>query len=146
MTFLEKLELLMAEKNINKRQLSIGSGIPYSTIDNFWKKGYENIKLSNLKTIANYFGVSLDFLVRDNIDDPAIMEAFLNEHEKKLVSAYKKTAPAAESSESDLRKRRLINNYDHLNELGKETLVTYSDDIASMPKYTDEPDESRKQA
>ena len=42
MTFLEKLEILMVNKNINKRQLSIGSGIPYSTIDNLWKTGYDN--------------------------------------------------------------------------------------------------------
>lgn len=89
MTFLEKLELLMVDKNINKRQLSIGSGIPYSTIDNLWKTGYENIKLSNLKKIASYFGVSLDFLVRDNIEDPAISEAFLTEHEKQLIKAYR---------------------------------------------------------
>ena len=41
---------------------------------------------------------------------------------------------------------RLIHNYDQLNELGQDTLVTYSDDIASMPKYTDEPAEDKKQA
>ena len=89
MTFLEKLEVLMVSKNINKRQLSIGSGIPYSTIDNLWKKGYENIKLSTLKTIASYFGVSLDFLVRDNIENPKVSEMFLTEHEKQLVRAYR---------------------------------------------------------
>lgn len=90
MTFLEKLEILMVEKSINKRQLSVQSGIPYSTIDNLWKKGYENIKLSTLKAIASYFGVSLDFLVRDNIEEPTVMESFLNDHEKKLISAYRK--------------------------------------------------------
>lgn len=89
MTFLEKLEVLMVSKNINKRQLSIGSGIPYSTIDNLWKKGYENIKLSTLKSLASYFGVSLDFLVRDNIENPKVSEMFLTEHEKQLVRAYR---------------------------------------------------------
>ena len=57
-----------------------------------------------------------------------------------------KNAPAAERSESDIRKSRLIHNYDQLNELGQDTLVTYSDDIASMPKYTDEPSDVKKQA
>ena len=65
MTFLEKLEMLMKYRGLNKRQLSEGSGIPYSTIDNFWKKGCDNIKLSNLIKLASYFEVSLDFLVRD---------------------------------------------------------------------------------
>lgn len=68
MNFLEKLEMLMKQKQVNKRQLSIGSDIPYSTIDNLWKKGYDNIKLSTLKKLASFFGVTLDFLARDVID------------------------------------------------------------------------------
>ena len=89
MTFLEKIEMLMVERNLNKRQLSIRSGIPYSTIDNLWKKGYENIKLSTLKALSSYFGVSLDFLCRDNIEDPRVSELFLSEHEKQLIRAYR---------------------------------------------------------
>ena len=57
-----------------------------------------------------------------------------------------KTKKAPAQGESDIRKSRLIHNYDQLNELGQDTLVTYSDDIASMPKYTDEPAEDKKQA
>ena len=58
-----------------------------------------------------------------------------------------KNAPAAGNGESDFKKSRLLHNYDQLNELGQDTLVTYSDDIASMPKYTDEPsDDVKKQA
>ena len=57
-----------------------------------------------------------------------------------------KTKKAPAQGESDIRKSRLIHNYDQLNELGQDTLVTYSDDIASMPKYTDEPSDVKKQA
>ena len=57
-----------------------------------------------------------------------------------------KTKKAPAQGESDFKKKRLIHNYDKLNELGQDTLVTYSDDIASMPKYTDEPHEAKKQA
>lgn len=89
MTFLEKLEILMVNNNLNKRQLSIRSGIPYSTIDNLWKSGYDNIKLSTLKKLASYFSVTLDFLCRDNIEDPEISESFLTEREKRLVKAYR---------------------------------------------------------
>ena len=42
-----------------------------------------------MKTIASYFGVSLDFLVRDNIENPKVSEMFLTEHEKQLVRAYR---------------------------------------------------------
>ena len=57
-----------------------------------------------------------------------------------------KTKKAPAQGESDFKKQRLIHNYDQLNELGQDTLVTYSDDIASMPKYTEEPVKDKKQA
>lgn len=62
MSFLDKLDLLMRERNLNKHQLSQATGIPYSTIDSFYKKGYENTKLSTLQRLAEYFEVSLDVL------------------------------------------------------------------------------------
>ena len=61
--FLERLDMLLAEKRIRKSTLSRESGIPYTTIDGFYKKGYENIKLSTLQKLADYFDVSVDFLV-----------------------------------------------------------------------------------
>lgn len=70
MSFLNKLEKLMSDNGIeNISQLSRETGIPYTTIDGFYKKGTENIKLSTLKKLANYFNCSLDFLVDDNISD-----------------------------------------------------------------------------
>ena len=56
MSFTEKLEKLMKENGIsNKAELSKVSGIPYTTIDGFYKKGSDNIKLSTLKKLP--FGV-----------------------------------------------------------------------------------------
>ena len=57
-----------------------------------------------------------------------------------------KTKKAPAQGESDIRKSRLIHNYDKLNQRGKKKLVEESDDMASMPKYTDEPAEDKKQA
>lgn len=62
MSFITKLDKLMQERNINKSQLSKESGIPYTTIDGFYKKGTDNIKLSTLKKLAAYFNCSLDYL------------------------------------------------------------------------------------
>ena len=42
MNFLEKLDFLMSEMSINKSKLSQISGVPYTTIDGFYKKGYIN--------------------------------------------------------------------------------------------------------
>ncbi len=61
--FLLTLEKLMNERGLNKHSFSLQSGIPYKTIDNFWKKGYDNVKLGTLRKIAVFFGVSLDYLV-----------------------------------------------------------------------------------
>jgi hypothetical protein len=67
MNFLEKLDFLMSEMSINKSKLSQISGVPYTTIDGFYKKGYENTKISTIRKIASALNVSLDYLVDDNI-------------------------------------------------------------------------------
>lgn len=61
----DKLDLLMKEKNINKAELARESGIPYTTIDGFYKKGTENAKLSTLKKLCHYLGCTLDYLTED---------------------------------------------------------------------------------
>ncbi len=63
----DKLDYLMIEKNINKAELARGSGVPYTTIDGFYKKGSENAKLSTLKRLCAYFNCSLDYLADDDI-------------------------------------------------------------------------------
>lgn len=80
--FLQILEKLKKEKNLNNRKLSIACGIPYSTIDAFYKIGYDNIKLSTLLKLANYFNVSLDYLINGD-------ENILNSKEKDLINAYR---------------------------------------------------------
>mgnify|MGYP000027058572 FL=1 len=65
MSFTEKLDTLMAERHINKSILSKEAEIPYTTIDGFYKKGSDNIKLSTLRKLASYFNCTLDYLVDD---------------------------------------------------------------------------------
>ena len=101
------------------------------TTFNGYETGAHDPKSDILVKIAKQCNTSVDFLLGCT-NDPT-------PHKTKI-------APAAERSESDIRKSRLIHNYDQLNELGQDTLVTYSDDIASMPKYTDEPSDVKKQA
>lgn len=67
MNFLEKLDLLMKEKGISKSVLSKESGIPYTTIDGFYKKGYENAKLSTIKKLSRYFNITMDELIGDGV-------------------------------------------------------------------------------
>ena len=61
--FLNVLDSLMKSNGLNKHTLSIKSGIPYTTIDGFYKRGTANARLSTLKRLAEFFDVSLDYLV-----------------------------------------------------------------------------------
>lgn len=69
MKFIEKLNVLMKEKGITRMGLSKESGVPYTTIVNFYEKGTENIKLSTLRRLSDFFNVSLDFLVDDEEEE-----------------------------------------------------------------------------
>lgn len=94
--FLDLLERLMKERNINKNVLANESGIPYTTIDGWWKKGYDNIRLSTLKKLAAYFNVSLDYLMdfSPELDDEfENMLQYLKERpEMQLLFSASKTA------------------------------------------------------
>lgn len=69
MTFLQKLDYLMALKHLNKHSLSQQSSIPYTTIDGWYKKGYERAKLPTVQRLAEFFDVSLDYFLDDSIVD-----------------------------------------------------------------------------
>ena len=70
MNFLEKLDKMLLKYNLNYHSLSKNSGIPYTTIVGWYKKGYESIKVTTLRQVAEYFNTTLDFWIRDDIDDP----------------------------------------------------------------------------
>ena len=70
MDFLEKLDFMMGRYGLNKRSLSIKSDIPYTTIDNWYKRGYEGIKLETLRKLSNYFNTFIDFWVLEDVADP----------------------------------------------------------------------------
>ena len=90
----DKLDLLMKERNINKADLARESGVPYTTIDGFYKKGSENAKLSTLKKLCTYFNCTLDYLADDAVDDspPTIAAHFdgddFTEDELEDIRAY----------------------------------------------------------
>lgn len=97
MDFLEKLNYLMERENLNKNTLSKACNIPYTTIDGWYKKGYEGLKLTTLRKLANFFGTSLDFWASDQ----PFNEAIVDNEVKQLVKQYSLL------SEKD---RRLVKN------------------------------------
>lgn len=92
MDFLEKLNYLMEKNHLNKSTLSKACNIPYTTIDGWYKKGYEGLKLTTLRKLAEYFGTSLDYWASENTDTAAQIskDKSLSElHQKALAQLEK---------------------------------------------------------
>lgn len=70
MDFLQKLNFLMKQYNLNKSTLSKACNIPYTTVDGWYKRGYEGVKLPTLKKLSEYFNVSLDYWADDELTEP----------------------------------------------------------------------------
>lgn len=115
MNFLEKLNLLMEERSLNKSTLSKISGIPYTTIDGFYKKGYQNTKLSTIWKLADALDVSIDYLIDEKVND---------RHRKER-----------ESIPFDKEEHELLVLYRGLNQEGREKLVSYAKDLTHTGDY-----------
>jgi len=89
MDFLEKLDMLMRQRGLNRKQLSIESGIPYSTIMGLYSKGHDSVRLPTLIKLSQFFKCSIDSLVDNNVI----------EEENELVRKYNKT---------DSKSRRIV--------------------------------------
>ena len=61
--FRENLKRLLTERNVRPSALAAGTGLPTSTIDSMLKTVNEkNIKVDNVIKIAEFFGVSVEWL------------------------------------------------------------------------------------
>lgn len=117
MTFTEKLDMLMVEKHLNKNTLSKSCGIPYTTIDGWYKKGVSDLKLSTLKKLTAYFDLSLDYWLDDDIVET-----------KKVPESYVSETACATPEE-----RELLSLYNRMNDDGKKLLLSTARTYAGNP-------------
>lgn len=66
MKMINKIELLMHEAGLNRRQFSIKAGIPYSTVDNWFKVDCEKMQLPTFRVLCDFFGVTMDSMAWDD--------------------------------------------------------------------------------
>ena len=121
MDFLDKVEYLMKEKNINNlNELSIKSNIPYTTLKGFYTRGTDKIQKSTLKKLADFFNCTLDYLVCDDVIEPS-----------------KHFAPGQEYKEIYKIKRALkeAGFLDDNEELSDENLAKITDFIIANKKF-----------
>lgn len=125
MEFLDKLNYLMEINGLNKSTLSKACGIPYTTIDGWYKKGYEGLKLTTLRKLSSFFGVSLDFWIQE-----------------KIPLKTKKSPELTEVNSGEVHP--LLKIYNELNSDGQERLMEYAEELTEIPKYKKCPDISQK--
>ena len=96
MTLLEKIDYLMKAQKLNKNQFSQRCGIPYTTIDGIFKKGYENMRLPTFIKICDFFGVTMESMAYDDKDIeyvPAAPASSEGHIESRLIGAYRNASP-----------------------------------------------------
>ena len=111
--FLDMLNELMKTNGYNKNSLAKESGIPYTTIVGFYSKGTDNVKLSTLRKLADFFGVSLDYLINgENTETPLSVS---------------------------IEELKLINQYRDLNSTGQKMLMEHAAMMTASGLYQKEP-------
>lgn len=69
MELIEKLNYLMKKNNIkNISQLSKETGIPYTTLKSIFDGDVNDIRLSTSRKLCDYFKITLDDLLDDNVE------------------------------------------------------------------------------
>ena len=93
MNLLEKLDALKQTTGDTNASLARNAGIPVTTIYGLYEKGYGNMKLSTLKALYNYFNVTLDYLAKDDEEEPATVGE-LSESEAEFIQLFGAMTPA----------------------------------------------------
>ena len=113
MDFLDKLDFLMHRDGLNRNTLSQKSGVPYSTIDALYKKGYQNIKMGTVRNLARAFSVTLDELMAETDDDDDVTPVY----------GSRASVPKRHSAQG----QRLAAIYDSLDAHGQQLLTLIAD-------------------
>ncbi len=85
--FFERFEGLLKEKGLRAADVSKATGITPSTFTD-WKKGRYVPKIDKILLIANYFGVSLDYLMGNDISSDSD-SFYTTPEEQAIISAYR---------------------------------------------------------
>ncbi len=92
LTLLDRIRELMEQSGINAKQLTTELGISNSSFTD-WKKGKGHPSLETVKKIADYFNVSIDYLVNGEEFSGAIVLDFSNSEDKELLDKFHALSP-----------------------------------------------------
>lgn len=84
----EIFERLLKQRNEKYSDVSKATGIPYSTFTD-WKAGRYTPKQDKLQKIADYFGVSFEYLTTGKDSRLENLNYYVSDFEYMLISAYR---------------------------------------------------------
>ncbi|MGN0470485.1 MAG: helix-turn-helix domain-containing protein [Acutalibacteraceae bacterium] len=119
------LDNLMTTLDLTAYKISKETGISDRLIG-YWRKGDKLPGAENLITLANYFGISVDYLL-GRTDEPSINTG-------DSISEVSKSSSDDCNSGADEQEQHLLSNYKKLNEQAQHALVDYSDFVSSKPE------------
>lgn len=113
--WLDILKQMKKEAKKTSQKISDETGIPKSTIDKLFIGRTKDPSLSQIRAIVHCLGYTLDDLDDSNKN---------LDNNKKIVL----------TENEDEQKQQLLHNYDKMNETAQNTLVKYSEFMASQPE------------
>lgn len=87
MTFLTQLDYLLKSHNMKRADLARAIHVAPSTINSWYARGTDKIKLQVLLDISDYFGVSLEYLINGNKNLEILNDNYSKE-EIKLINDF----------------------------------------------------------
>lgn len=88
MEFLDNLDFLLKAHNMKRADLARAIHIAPSTINSWYARGTDKIKLQVLIDIADYFKVSLEFLINGNKSVEMVVNDDYTDEEIKLINDF----------------------------------------------------------
>lgn len=96
MNFLERIKLLIEQEGITEKELTSRLGIANSTFTDWRKKTKGNYSMETVVKIADYFNVSLDWLVRG--DQKYAPQIKMRGSELELLNKFKSLPSESQAS------------------------------------------------
>ena len=125
MDTIDKIFNLMGATNTSSYRLEQDAGIPSALVSQ-WRARKQNPSLKNLKKLAKYFEIPLDYFIRE--DALPERQTTLNE----LFDDYRKNALNKLLSAEGVDCAMMA---EELNAVGKKKVAEYIDDLIASGKY-----------
>lgn len=126
MTFLEKLDVLISTENLNRRTFSNKSGIPYTTISNWYQRGYDKLTLAAFRNVCDYFNVTMDSMAYDDREieyKTDLSSDPLPKDQLQLIHDFRLLDERGQASVMDTVRRELEYTHDEKKDFSEDSLI-----------------------